>query len=40
MEKKKIVFDNHFYGRIFLGLAIIFIILVPVIMCIALLPTL
>ena len=36
MEKKKIVLDDHFYGRIFLGLAIILIILVPVIMCIAL----
>lgn len=36
MEKKKIVLDNHFFGRIFLGLAIILIILVPVIMCIVL----
>lgn len=36
MEKKKIVLDDHFFGRIFLGLAIILIILVPVIMCIVL----
>ncbi len=36
MEKKKIKFDDHFYGRIFLGLAIVLIVLVPVIMCIAL----
>ena len=36
MEKKKLKFDDHFYGRIFLGLAVILIILVPVIMCIVL----
>lgn len=36
MKKNKIVLDNHFYGRIFLGLAIILIILVPVLMCIIL----
>lgn len=36
MEKKKIVLDDHFFGRIFLGLAIILIVLVPVIMCIVL----
>ena len=36
MEKKKIKFDDHFYGCIFLGLAIVLIVLVPVIMCIAL----
>ena len=36
MEKKKIVLDDHFFGRIFLGLAIILIILVPVMMCIVL----
>jgi hypothetical protein len=36
MEKKKFILDDHFYGRIFLGLAIILIILVPVIMCIVL----
>ena len=36
MEKKKIVLDDHFFGRIFLALAIILIILVPVIMCIVL----
>ena len=36
MEKKKIVIDDHFYGRIFLALAIILIVLIPVIMCIIL----
>ena len=36
MEKKKIILDDHFYGRVFLGLAVILIIAVPVIMCIAL----
>ena len=36
MEKKKFVIDDHFYGRIFLALAIILIVLIPVIMCIIL----
>ena len=34
MKKKKLVLDDHFYGRIFLGIAVIIIILVPVIMSI------
>ena len=36
MDKKKIKFDDHFYGRIFLGLAVLLIILVPIIMCLVL----
>ena len=36
MEKKKFVFDDHFYGRIFLGLAVAIIIAVPIIMCLVL----
>ena len=36
MEKKKFVIDDHFYGRIFLALAIILIVLIPVMMCIIL----
>lgn len=36
MKEKKFIFDDHFFGRIFLGIAIILIVLVPVIMCIVL----
>ena len=36
MNKKKINFDDHFYGRIFLAIAIILIVAVPVIMCLVL----